>query len=189
MSKKAYIFLAPGFEETEAIAPVDILRRGGVEVEIVGVGDIAADSSHGICVSCDTELDFADLSVDEDDVMIFPGGMPGSKNLAECESLMAALNAHYRAGGLVAAICAAPAVVLASKINGLKEGVSMTCYPGFEATLAENGVTHVNSGVVFFDNVITARSAAVAIKFGLTILAAMKGAEVAAKVANDIVFE
>ncbi|MCF0174197.1 MAG: DJ-1/PfpI family protein [Bacteroidales bacterium] len=186
---KAFIFLAPGFEDMEAIAPIDILRRGEVEVEIVGVTEIANDSSHGVCVTCDSEIDYMESNISPEDVLIFPGGLPGSSNLAADKNLVGKLNKHYGNGGRVAAICAAPALVLASCLNYIKEGTRMTCYPGFESVLEEHNVTPVNEGVVVCENVITAKGPAYCIEFGLAILETIRGKEAAEKVAKGILLK
>ena len=116
--------------------------------------------------------------------MIFPGGMPGSTNLAANTRLMDLMLRHYEDGGCVAAICAAPSVVL-SKLPGL-EGKTMTCYDGFEDTLKEKGVLHTREGVAKDGRIITGRGAGHTVAFGLEILAAIKGREAADSVARSI---
>lgn len=188
--KGAYIFFANGFEETEALAPIDVLRRGGVNVKIVSIyEDKTVTGSHKIPMTADMTfgefLDSVELSgTTAEDLMVFPGGMPGSPNLAACSKLMELLLKHYEEGGTVAAICAAPSVVL-SKLPGLA-GKTMTCYDGFEPALVEKGVNYVKDGVAVDGNIITGRGAGHAITFGLAILAHLKGQEVADKVAKSI---
>ena len=112
--------------------------------------------------------------------MIFPGGMPGSANLAAFKKLMDIMVQHYEEGGTVAAICAAPSVVLT--LLPSIEGKKMTCYDGFEEALGAKGAVYVKEGVVVDGNMITGRGPGWAQEFGLTILAHVKGQEVADKV-------
>ena len=126
---KVYEFLANGFEEIEGLAPVDILRRGGVDIKTVSVtGSEFVETSHGVTIKAD--LRFEDVESFEDaDMLMIPGGMPGSTNLNEHEGVRQALIAQHKAGKRVGAICAAP-MVLAS--TGILDGKKATCYPGFE---------------------------------------------------------
>ena len=136
--KGVNIFLADGFEDVEALATSDVLRRGGVAARLVALTDEATvESSHGVTVCPDAYLPDVDLDAagtTADDVMIFPGGMPGSKNLAACTPLIDLMKEHYAAGGTVAAICAAPGLVL-SQLDGLS-GVEFTCFEGFQDALS-----------------------------------------------------
>lgn len=126
---KVYEFLANGFEEIEALAPVDILRRGGVEVLTVSVtGSEFVETSHGITVKADLVFESAGDFGDAD-LLMLPGGMPGSVNLNAHEGVRRALRRHYDSGRRVAAICAAP-TVLASV--GILDGKRATCSPGWE---------------------------------------------------------
>ncbi len=128
---KVYEFLANGFEEIEALAPVDILRRGGVEVKTVSVtGSEFVESSHGVTIKADMMFEDGDFT--DADLLMLPGGMPGSTNLNAHEGVRKALRAQYDAGKRVAAICAAP-MVLAS--IGVLDGKRATCSPGFEKYL------------------------------------------------------
>ena len=132
---KVYEFLANGFEEIEGLAPVDILRRGGVDIKTVSVtGTEWVETSHGVTIKAD--LKFEDIASFEDaDMLMIPGGMPGSTNLNEYEGVRQALIAQHKAGKRIGAICAAP-MVLAS--TGILEGKKATCYPGFEQYFGEN---------------------------------------------------
>ena len=128
--KGVYIFLAEGFEDVEALATADVLRRGGVPVELVSLGDEPfVVSSHRVAVGVDQTFDYfalhLDRGADERDVMIFPGGMPGTRNLAGNGMLMDMMQEHYDEGGTVAAICAAPGLVL-SQLEGIA-GKRVTC--------------------------------------------------------------
>ena len=133
--KGTYIFLADGFEDTEAVATLDALRRGGVRVNPVGISDEPfVTSSHGLTVGVQTTLPelLADCShdgTDRRDFLIFPGGMPGTKHLAACRPLISLMRDHYAAGGSLAAICAAPGLVLGQL--DAPQGLEFTCFDGF----------------------------------------------------------
>lgn len=187
------IFLAEGFEDIEALATADVLRRGGVDVELVSITEEPfVVSSHRVAVGVDSSFDFFILNVDrgvatEKDVMIFPGGMPGTKNLASCAMLMELMQDHYDAGGTVAAICAAPGLVL-GRLDGI-EGKRMTCFDGFETILESRGAQFVPKPAITDGRVITGRSAGHAIAFGLEILRKVKGEEVAEQVRHSLMLE
>ena len=160
--KGVYIFLADGFEVSEALTTVNMLRRGGVNVKTVSIyDDRIVTSSNRIPVVAD--MAFGEFKASTTfgpclptDVMIFPGGMPGSANLAAFPKLMDIMQEHYAGGGTVAAICAAPSVVL-SLLPGL-EGRKMTCYDGFEEALTSKGAEYVKEGVVTDGNIITVKT-------------------------------
>ena len=170
------IFLADGFEDIEALATGDVLRRGGMDVRLVSIYDeLTVESSHGVSVIADFTLDEVDLSpdgTDAADVMIFPGGMPGTRNLAACEPLMEAMRSHYAAGGTLAAICAAPGLVL-SELDSL-QGVEFTCFEGFEAPPIAKGGVFTPKAAVRSGRIITGRSAGHAVTFGLELLSALR---------------
>jgi 4-methyl-5(b-hydroxyethyl)-thiazole monophosphate biosynthesis len=167
-----YLFLANGFEEVEALAPLDILRRAGVEVTTVGVGGDMIRGAHGITVQADMpDTLFADAAPD---MIVLPGGMPGSKNLDESRIVDMALKAAARRGAYLAAICAAPMVL---GHRGLLAGKRATCYPGFESELT--GATVATEKVVTDGKIITAAGMGVAVEFGLALVTALKGREVA----------
>ena len=184
--KGTYVFLADGFEVSEALTTVNMLRRGGVNVKTVSIYDARiVTSSNRIHVIAD--MAFGEFKASTTfgaclptDVMIFPGGMPGASNLAAVGKLMDIMQEHYAEGGTLAAICAAPSVVL-SLLPDL-EGKKMTCYDGFEETLQAKGAVYVKEGVVVDGNIITGRGPGWAVEFGLAILAHVKGQEVADKV-------
>ena len=178
------IFLADGFEDIEALAVNDVLRRAGLDVCLVSIGeDPFVVSSHGVTVGPEAYL--ADFDEDHSgtsakDFMIFPGGMPGSKNLASCKALIRAMKEHYAAGGSLAAICAAPGLVL-SQLPDLK-GLQFTCFDGFQDALIAKGGQFVNAPAVRSGRIITGRSAGHAVAFGLEILSAVAGEAASEKV-------
>lgn len=181
--KGVYIFLAEGFEDVEALATNDVLRRGGIGVNLVSITDEPfVTSSHGITVSVDCLLEDLDLSsagTDASDVMIFPGGMPGTRNLAACKPLIQALRNHWAAGGTVAAICAAPGLVL-RELGSEVQGKEFTCFDSFEQNLIDLGGVFTPKPAVRSGRMITGRSAGHAVSFALEILAALAPGKVEA---------
>lgn len=188
--KGVYIFLANGFEEIEALATLDVLRRGGVDVKTVSVlNDKFVTGSHKTTVVADmTYGEFkAEVQLDgtdESDVMIFPGGMPGTRNLAENGEIINFMRLHYAEGGAVAAICAAPGLVV-SQLPSL-QGKHFTCFDGFEDAPVARGGIYEQKPAVRDGNLITGRGAGCAVEFGLAILAHLKGEEAAAAVRHSL---
>lgn len=182
--KGIHLFLADGFEDMEAIATRDVLIRGGVDVRTVSItDDYLVESSHGLQVTADiswNDLEVMEPGTDGTDLMIFPGGMPGSKNLATHAELMEILQDHWARGGAVAAICAAPGLVL-SQLPELA-GKRFTCFDGFEEALIAQGAVYTPESAVTDGRMITGRGAGCAVAFGLAILSYLKGPEAAAKV-------
>lgn len=179
---KNYLFLADGFEEIEAIATLDVLRRGQMEVFTVSIKhDHVVTGAHGVPVTAD--YTFKEVDFSGTDWLILPGGMPGASNLHEFGALNDLLKVH--AGkGRIAAICASPAVVLAA--TGLLDGKKATCYPGFETALIAAGAEYVKERVVVDGNIVTGNGPSSAIPFGLEILKLTKGAEVSESVAQGM---
>ena len=176
-----YVLCENGFEETELIVPVDILRRGGVEVKLVGVSTMTPESTRGIKLSCD--VSFADADFSDMHMLVIPGGQPGVDNLMANDKVLDLVKAS--AGRMpIGAICAAPMIL--GKL-GLLKGRAATCYPGCEEGVV--GARIKNEEVVVDGGYITARAAAAAFKFGFTLLATHRGAEVAARVARDICYK
>lgn len=184
--KGVNIFLADGFEDVEALATNDVLRRGGVTTRLVALtDDPQVESSHGILVTADAflpELDARHEGTTADDVMIFPGGMPGSRHLAACTPLIGLMQEHYAAGGTVAAICAAPGLVL-SQLDDWK-GREFTCFEGFEDALIAKGGVYTPAPAVRAGRIVTGRSAGHAVSFALEILRGLKGDAVADRVCH-----
>lgn len=186
--KGVTIFLAPGFEDMEAIATRDVLIRGGIDVRLVSITDeYIVESSHGLQVSvdnCREDFEFDEAGTSRDDVMIFPGGMPGTRHLAEDADIMHLMRDHYEAGGTVAAICAAPGLVCSQLDDA--SGLRFTCFEGFQGNMEAKGAVYTPEGVVVDGHLITARGAGWAVEFGLAIVEYLKGAETAAKVRSGL---
>lgn len=178
------LFLANGFEDMEALGTRDVLIRGGIPVRTISItDDYLVSSSHGLDISADTswaDLEVMEPGTDGTDVMIFPGGMPGSKLLAQQGELMEILQDHWARGGAVAAICAAPGTVV-SQLPGLA-GRRFTCFDGFQDALVAQGAIYTPESTVTDGNLITGRGAGHAVNFGLAILSYLKGPELAEKV-------
>ena len=171
-----HLYLAEGFEETEALGTADVLRRGGIEVCLVSVGDgLLVRGSHGIGVMADALFDAAEAEASE--MMIFPGGLPGTVNLGEHEGLMNVMESRVRAGKAVADICAAPSLL---GRRHLLEGRKATCYPGFDEYLL--GATYTGNYAEVDGNLITGKGPGAVFDFALAIVEHLKGAAVAAEV-------
>lgn len=175
-----YLFLANGFEEVEALAPLDILRRAGKTVQTVGIGGTEIRGAHGITVSADIAED--ELSPENIEAVILPGGMPGARNLDASAAVAATLAAADKCGAYLCAICAAPMVL---GHLGYLDGYSATSYPGFESEL--RGAEVSKKRVVHDRRRITAAGMGVAVEFGLTIAAALCGDETAAEIRRGII--
>ena len=168
---KVYEFLANGFEEVEGLGPVDILRRGGVDVKTVSVtGTPWVETSHGITLKADLTIEEADLS--DADMLLLPGGLPGATNLRDHEGVRKALVAQAVKGGRIGAICAAP-LVLGSL--GLLEGKKATCYPGFEKFMT--GATYTAELFTIDGDIITGEGPAATFPYSYEILRMFKGDE------------
>jgi len=164
-----YVFLATGFEDIEALAPVDILRRAGLPVETVSITrDLVVVSAHGVGVQADTfiqDIDFADA-----DMIVLPGGLPGATNLDACEPLKAGIMKLYEEGKPLAAICAAPQVF---GHLGILSGIKATCYPGVEGHL--RNAIYTGALVEVDGQFITGRGPAAAFEFGYQIVDCFQG--------------
>lgn len=181
MSKVA-VFFAEGFEEIEALTVVDICRRGGLTADMVSVtGSLEVTGSHGIVVKADKMFEQADAN--DYDMLVLPGGMPGTKNLEAHAGLMGQIDAFYEAGKYIAAICAAPSIF---GHRGILKGRNACSYPSFESHLEGASVTA--GPVEVSDHVITSRGMGTAIEFGLTILRIFCGQEKAEELAKGIVY-
>ena len=177
-----YVFLAEGFEEIEALTPVDLLRRADVEVKTVGVTGSVVTGSHGIRVEADITLEEALSGVNEGfEMMILPGGMPGAKNLDASEGVSAFIDAAVKNDSYIAAICAAP-MILGKR--GVLEGKDATCYPGFEDYL--KGAKHYPASVVVDGNIVTSDGMGSALDFALQLVSLLKGEAESEKLADAI---
>lgn len=163
-----YLFLADGFEECEALAPLDVLRRGGVTVKTVGIGNEFITGAHGITVKSDILEN--DVLLNEDlEAVILPGGMPGTINLENNQTVRDAVSFAQTHNKLICAICAAPKIL---GNMGLLKDKNATCFPGFENELKDAVIS--DRFVVTDGNIITAKGAGVAFEFGFEILAYLK---------------
>lgn len=165
-----YVLVAPGFEEIEALVPVDILRRAGIEVQTVGMPQSKVTGAHGITIQCDLSL--AEVSRQGLQMVLLPGGMPGTTNLGQTPQVKELVE-FCAAGGLwIGAICAAPMLL---GQWGLLKGRRATCYPGFEKELL--GATHTGGAVEQDGPFITARDPGAAFAFAMRLARALKGEE------------
>ncbi len=176
--KKAYIFLANGHEEVEALMVVDLLRRAGLDISTVSITDSKmVTSSHNVTYEAD--LLFSEVEGNLVDLVVLPGGIPGTPNLLAFEPLMNMVKAHNEAGKYVAAICAAPSILAEL---GILDGKKGTSYPGF-GTKIEN---FVDAPVVVDGNVITSRGLGAAIDFGLALIELLVSEQKAKEIAAAI---
>jgi 4-methyl-5(b-hydroxyethyl)-thiazole monophosphate biosynthesis len=180
---KVYIFLANGFEEIEGLTVVDLLRRANIDITMVSItGDLFVTGSHQIVIKADAlfeKVDYADA-----DMLVLPGGMPGTQHLSGHEGLDELLRNFNSKGKKISAICAAPSV-LGSK--GLLKGKKATCYPGYEDALL--GAHIKNDAVVIDGNFTTSRGLGTAIDFSLALIKNLKSEAVAADIANSIQYQ
>lgn len=180
MTKIAKIFLAEGFEETEALVPFDILRRGGVDVSLVSVtGDLKVRGAHGVSIEAQ---ELISESASKADLLMLPGGMPGTLNLGAGDSVKGVIAEAARNGKVVSAICAAPSVL---GQMGLLKGRRATCYPGFEDKLT--GAECTGASVVKDGKFITGVGPGASFEFGLALLAELEGAGVANEVKSQMI--
>ena len=187
MGKKVLAFLADGFEEVEAITPIDYLRRAGIEVTVAAIGkEKAVTGSHKIKIEADTTIaalaQAGQLNAASWDGTFVPGGMPGSSNLAACAEAGGFFKEMAAAGKLIAAICAAPAVFLAPL--GLLKGKKFTCYPGKEKEV--NGGIWLTDKAVTDGNLVTSRGAGTAAIFALAIIEMLAGKDAAKSVSEAV---
>lgn len=175
-----YVFLANGFEEVEALAPVDILRRAGLHVQTVGIDGKQVVGAHQISVLADIDASALSLASDVE-AIVLPGGMPGASNLNASAVVQSAIDFAVKEDKLLCAICAAP-FILGDK--GLLQGKRAVCYPGYESHL--HGAALCENFVCRDGNVITAKGMGVATEFGLAIVAALCGDEMAADIRASV---
>ncbi len=182
--KKVYVFLADGFEDVEALIPIDVLRRGGVDVTTVSISDFPlVNSAHGVNVEADIMFEQGDFS--DADLIFLPGGMPGASNLFAHKGVCKAVVDQFAAGKKVAAICASPAVVLAPL--GILDGKKATCYPGFEQALED--AKYTGDLVTADGNVTTGEGPAAAFPFAYELLSQLVNKQTADQIAEGMRFK
>ncbi len=175
-----YLFLANGFEEIEALTPLDVLKRAGEDVITVGVGSREITGSHGVTVCCDTTVE----SIEKSDcikAIILPGGMPGTLNLEADKTVSEIIDFASENNLFICAVCAAPSIL---GHKGLLKGKEAICFPGFEKDLYQAKISE--KSVVRDGNIITAKGMGVSLEFGLEILAALQGKEKADSIKSTV---
>jgi 4-methyl-5(b-hydroxyethyl)-thiazole monophosphate biosynthesis len=185
INMKAYIFIATGFEEIEAVSIIDVLRRAGVEVKIIVIpeeeDEYWVEGAHDISVIGDNNFKYADFS--GGDMLILPGGQPGTDNLNANKDLKKLIRNYHEQGKYIAAICAAPLVLGGM---GLLKGKRAVCYPGYEDQLLGAEIA-TDERVVVSDNIITSKGPGTAIEFGLKLAELLVGKEVSEKLRNGMI--
>ena len=183
MEKKVIVLLAEGFEEVEAVTPIDYLRRAGCSVTVAALTEsLLVKGSHGIAITADTTLKAVDLANSSWDAVVIPGGIPGADNIAACKDALALISKMATAEKVVAAICASPARVLAP--IHLLIGRGFTCYPGMEKEV-ENAAFR-DDPVVIDGNLITSRAAGTAGLFAAAIVERLVGKEASLKLSKSV---
>lgn len=170
-----YVLLAPGFEEIEAISIIDVLRRADIEVTTVGIGGNVITGVHGISVAADiseNDLHFTDV-----EMVVLPGGQPGTFNLEKSATVRSAVEAAAVHGVWLAAICAAPSILAHW---GLLKGCRATCFPGYDREL--HGAIYTGAAVERDGKIVTGRSAGVATEFALVLVECLAGKDIAVRV-------
>ncbi len=178
-----YVFLADGFEEIEALTPVDLLRRAGVDARTVSIYPGRSDVTGARKITVRADMTIEEAKPQKDDIIVLPGGMPGTVKPLQCVDLMKTVDDHNAEGGRIAAICAAPARILGSK--GVLRGKKATCYPGMEDLL--EGATAVTDSVVTDGNITTSRGLGTAVDFACELIAIVCGKERADEIRASVV--
>lgn len=177
-----YVFLAEGFEEVEALTPVDMLRRCGLEVVTVGVGGKTINGAHNIPVVADIQTSEMKLG-NELDMIILPGGMPGTLNLEKSDDVQSAIDYCVKNDRYIAAICAAPSIL---GHKGLLEGKKACCYPGFEEHL--KGANACSEGVCVDGKYVTSRGAGTAMDFALELVKILVSDEKSKALSDSVIY-
>ena len=181
---KTAIFFADGCEEIEGLTVVDLLYRAGIPCTKVSINDIPeVTSSHEVTFRTDTTI--AELDFSEYDMLILPGGVPGTPNLRACDKLMEEVVSFHKEGKQIAAICAAPGIFAEL---GLLKGIPATCNPSRDDLLTENGAILKENKVVVSGNIITSRAMGTAIPFGLAIVEHYLGGDTARALGENILY-
>lgn len=181
MVLRTLLILAEGFEEIEAVTPIDVLRRCGVEVVTAGLGGYSVGGAHGITIKADRLL--GEIGGETFDAVILPGG-PGTRKLRENHDVIEIIRHHEKEGRLIGAICAAPTVLAAA---GILKGRRAACFPACEDDL--DGAELVREPVVEDGGIITSRGAGTALPFALAIATRLVGAETSDRIARAIVYQ
>ena len=185
MATKVLVAVADGSEEMEVVIVVDVLRRAGIEVTLASVmNDRKITASRGVELTADAHIAYCENKAW--DMVVLPGGILGAEHLANSKVLTRIIHDQQKAGAWLAAICAAPFVVLATK--GLIKGASATCFPALHARMAECNVHVINEPVVHYQKLITSQGAGTAMAFALALVRALKGDVIACEVARAMVF-
>lgn len=178
-----YIILGNGFEEIEAVAPMDILKRGGVDISYAGIGSTVIKGAHDIHIRCDTLV--RDVDMESVEMLIIPGGLGGVESIEASREAMSLIKKVYEKGLPLAAICAGPRVLASLKIL---DGIRAVCYPGMEEQIGgaviDNSLKAVTDG-----RIITGRGPGTALDFGLEILKYLKGWDRAKEIASDMTYD
>lgn len=178
-----YIILGKGFEEVEAVAPMDILRRGGVDAAFAGIGGKTVSGTHSIQITADTTVEKIDLA--KTDMLIIPGGMGGVESIEGSKAAMELVKKAYEKGIPLGAICAGPRVL--GRVGALK-GKHAVCYPGMDSQMG--GALIDNSRMACTDgNIVTGRGPGAAISFGLEVLKFLRGEKAAEQVAEGMTYD
>lgn len=182
MKKKVAVLLASGFEEIEAITPIDILRRAGAEVTIIGVGGLMIEGSRGIIIKADKEINsYNELP----DAVVVPGGGKGAENLSKTEKVSSLIKEAGKKGKVIAAICAGPRTVLLPL--GILDGKNATCYPGDEKMFGQRA-RFKDEKVVTDGNIITSKGPGTAMEFALAVAEAVCGKEIKETVSKKLLY-
>lgn len=176
---KVLIPIATGFEEIEALTLVDVLRRAEIEVVMAGLSEDMPSGAHGVSIKTDTMLE--NVKVDDFDMMLLPGGLPGAEYLAKSQKVQSLLKEFDEKKKYIGAICAAPWALRTARV--LKD--SYTCYPSFEKTIGEDGYDS-QKDVVIDKNIMTSRGPGTAMKFALEIVKSLRGEKVFEDVKNGL---
>ena len=173
------ILFADGFEETEAVTAADVLKRAGADVRLVGIGGMHISGAHGIGISMDTQI--SELSRDNIEMVVLPGGMPGTAVLTSDAEVSELLSYSYENNIYIGAICAAPSVL---GLKGMLNGRKAVCYPGFEHSL--EGAELIDAPVVSDGRIITAKGPGASLPFALELVRVLKGEPVKHKLEGDM---
>jgi 4-methyl-5(b-hydroxyethyl)-thiazole monophosphate biosynthesis len=183
MSKRVLCIVAEGFEEVEAVTPIDMLRRAGIEVVVAGLAGIDITGAHGITILADCE--FEEITGEDFDAVFLPGGKGCADNLAATEEVIEYINDMSAKGGLVAAICASPAVVLGK--TKVLSGKKVTCYPIFEKQLPSDA-KYTDERVAIDGNLITGKAAGASAEFAVAIITYLSDKQNADKVYESMFY-